>query len=255
MTITFIGTGSARTVIDRFHSAVLVKTEGHQMLVDAGDGVSKAFINLGADYNQIDSILLSHFHPDHVCGLPNFLNQMKLTGREKDLKIYVQERLAENLEQFLNINLVYLERLSFNCEINPFRFDEELVPSESLKILPKQNGHLTKSKLPEGYEEIELNSASFLISSNDKKVIYTADIGEKEDLFLFGQVKPDYYIVDSQHVEFEHIYNLHKEFGYKNILLTHIDFDTEHDLLNRLNQLPSEERLNLRVAFDGLVLE
>ena len=255
MNLTFIGTSSGRTVTDRFHSSVLVKTNKHQLLIDAGDGVSKAFLKLGLDYNSVDTIIISHFHPDHVSGLPMLLNQMKLTGRNKNLTVYVQENLKEDLLKLLHINLVYLARLDFLCEIIPFSFDEELHLAESLGVLPRQNQHLSKSKLPQGFESIELNSASFLINAEDKQIIYTADIGAKEDLYLFGSVKPDYFIIDSQHIDFEHIYNLHKENGYNNILLTHINIETEKTLLQTLNKLPSEEKLNLRVAFDGLVLE
>lgn len=255
MNLTFIGTSSGRTVTDRFHSSILIKSDNHQLLIDAGDGVSKAFFQLGLNYNSVDSIIISHFHPDHVSGLPMLLNQMKLTCRTEKLTVYVQQDLLENLKELLHLNLIYLEQLEFHCEITPFQFDDEIQLSESLKIQPKQNQHLTKAKLPPGFESIVLNSASFLINVENKTVIYTADIGHKDDLFLFGSIKPDYYIVDSQHIDFEYIYKLHKEHGYQNILLTHINFETEHTLLKKLNELPSEEKLNLRVAFDGLVLE
>jgi len=42
MQLTFIGTGSGRTSLDRFHSSLLFTTSDKNVLIDAGDSISRA---------------------------------------------------------------------------------------------------------------------------------------------------------------------------------------------------------------------
>ncbi|MEO8398834.1 MAG: MBL fold metallo-hydrolase, partial [Ignavibacteriaceae bacterium] len=74
--IKFIGTGSGKTSLKRFHSSFLILNESYNLLVDTGDGISKALLLQNINYNSIDGILISHLHPDHYTGLPLLLVQM-----------------------------------------------------------------------------------------------------------------------------------------------------------------------------------
>ena len=64
----FIGTGSGKTSLNRFHSSFFIKTSNYNLLIDAGDGESKALLSQGIDFNTIDGILFTHLHPDHYTG-------------------------------------------------------------------------------------------------------------------------------------------------------------------------------------------
>ena len=44
MQLTFIGTGSGRTSIDRFHSSLLFTVNDKNILIDAGDSISRAML-------------------------------------------------------------------------------------------------------------------------------------------------------------------------------------------------------------------
>lgn len=55
------------------------------------DSVSNPILRLeqaGLDFNELTDIIITHFHPDHVSGLPLLLMDMWLMGRKKPLNIY-----------------------------------------------------------------------------------------------------------------------------------------------------------------------
>lgn len=55
------------------------------------DSVSNPILRLeqaGLDFNELTDIIVTHFHPDHVSGVPLLLMDMWLMGRKKPLNIY-----------------------------------------------------------------------------------------------------------------------------------------------------------------------
>ena len=69
MVITFIGTGSGEASLKREHSSILISSEKFNLLIDTGDGISKAILKAGIDFNSINGIIFTHLHPDHYSGL------------------------------------------------------------------------------------------------------------------------------------------------------------------------------------------
>jgi len=69
MKIAFLGTGSAFSV-ERYNGAVVV--DG-RLLLDGGAPLLPHMHRLGIDPGAIEALFLSHFHGDHVLGLPTFL--------------------------------------------------------------------------------------------------------------------------------------------------------------------------------------
>lgn len=57
------------------------------MLIDAGAGMSVALARAGADEADLDTILITHLHPDHVSDLPDLLWGMSVENRLRPLEI------------------------------------------------------------------------------------------------------------------------------------------------------------------------
>lgn len=68
--MTLLGTGTAVPARDRFPSGTLVRTEGATVLVDLGPGVLRRLPDVGVGLDDIDAVLLTHFHVDHCGDLP-----------------------------------------------------------------------------------------------------------------------------------------------------------------------------------------
>ncbi len=73
MKITILGTGTATPVLNRNASGLVVEAAGSLVLVDLGPGTLRRLCEAGIDYKDIDVILITHFHPDHVSDLTPLL--------------------------------------------------------------------------------------------------------------------------------------------------------------------------------------
>jgi ribonuclease BN (tRNA processing enzyme) len=71
--VLFIGTGEAFGSGGRRNSAILVRGGGKSMLLDCGPATLNELKKLGIDPREIDGVVVSHFHGDHVAGLPFLL--------------------------------------------------------------------------------------------------------------------------------------------------------------------------------------
>jgi ribonuclease Z len=95
--------GSACAVADSQHAnaqLALVLDQG-VVLVDCAGAPSQRLEEAGIAINDIDDLILTHFHPDHVAGTPLLLMDMWLTGRKKPLRIYGLHHCLERIEAMM----------------------------------------------------------------------------------------------------------------------------------------------------------
>jgi len=64
--VTFTGTGTLHPT-ERAHTSLLL--EDDPILFECGSGVLRNTVASDVDHESIDAVVLSHRHPDHVCGL------------------------------------------------------------------------------------------------------------------------------------------------------------------------------------------
>ena len=88
MEITFLGTSSAVHSIDRNHPSIAVKAFGETLLFDCGEATQRQMISSNISPMKVSKIFLTHYHGDHILGLPGLLQSMSLNGRESKLTIY-----------------------------------------------------------------------------------------------------------------------------------------------------------------------
>jgi ribonuclease BN (tRNA processing enzyme) len=73
MKITILGAGTATPLLNRNASGLVIETAGSRLLVDLGPGTLRRLCEARLDYKDIDIILITHFHPDHVSDLTALL--------------------------------------------------------------------------------------------------------------------------------------------------------------------------------------
>jgi len=84
-----LGSGGPEIDDGRASASYLVWRDGHaRILLDAGGGSSLNFEHVGADFNDLQVILFSHFHVDHSAELPVYIMGGYFTGREHDLEMF-----------------------------------------------------------------------------------------------------------------------------------------------------------------------
>lgn len=252
MEIKFIGTGSGSVSLDRYHSSFLIQVPGQNLLMDAGDSISRALRQSSVDINSINSILISHFHPDHLNGLSSLIIQMKMNKRKEKLQILVHENLLERLRRFLEYNYIFNERTGFELQLLPFRSGKKHIVSSRLSFLARENTHLEKYMENIGKEDIStLVSCSFLFDIGERKVFYTADVGGSEDLYLFSDMRPNVIITEATHIEPEEIGNAFRKLQPERVILTHIN-SHESQIPTWMETMDEETRSRFIIACDGM---
>ena len=88
MEITFLGTSSAVHSQKRNHPSIALKAFGDIFLFDCGEGTQKQLLFTTVSPMKISKIFITHYHGDHILGLPGLLQSMSLNGRENELTIY-----------------------------------------------------------------------------------------------------------------------------------------------------------------------
>ncbi len=69
--VTLLGTGSPAPVMRRFGPGVLVQAGGKNLLIDSGRGTTQRLMQSGLRLGQVDALILTHLHSDHVVGIPD----------------------------------------------------------------------------------------------------------------------------------------------------------------------------------------
>jgi ribonuclease BN (tRNA processing enzyme) len=90
-----LGTGSAFAKVFNNNNALL-KVDGRTLLVDCGITAPKALYELGYTFNDLDAILITHIHADHVGGLEELAFQMKFIFGRKPI-LYIADKLVKIL--------------------------------------------------------------------------------------------------------------------------------------------------------------
>jgi len=86
--ICLLGIGGMMPLPDRPLSACLLRIGGETILFDCGEGTQVNWRFSGWPFRPTGTILLSHFHADHIAGLPGILFQISHAGRIEPVTIY-----------------------------------------------------------------------------------------------------------------------------------------------------------------------
>jgi ribonuclease Z len=86
--LVFLGTAASAPTAARGTTATLVRRGGDRLLVDCGEGTQRQLLRSDVGLVDLEHILLTHLHADHVLGLPGMLKTFGLRGREPALTVY-----------------------------------------------------------------------------------------------------------------------------------------------------------------------
>jgi ribonuclease BN (tRNA processing enzyme) len=81
--VIFIGTSDAFGAGGRRQSALLVRGGSGSVLIDCGTTTNTGFADLDLDRNEVDAIVVSHFHADHFGGVPLFVLAARYIDQRK----------------------------------------------------------------------------------------------------------------------------------------------------------------------------
>ncbi|MBE5786217.1 MAG: ribonuclease Z [Clostridiales bacterium] len=111
--VTLIGTGALQPLPGRALASAAFTLSGHSLLLDCGEGTQSAAKAAGISLLKIAAVALTHYHGDHVFGLPGLMQSMNIAQRTEPLYILGPDGLEDALSPILALcpNLGYEIRL------------------------------------------------------------------------------------------------------------------------------------------------
>ena len=97
-----LGTAHAIPDVDHDNTHFAVIGSGGVTLIDCGGSPTIRLRQAGLDLDQVTDLIATHFHPDHVSGIPLLLMGMWLSGRQAPLRIYGLHHCLERLEDMMD---------------------------------------------------------------------------------------------------------------------------------------------------------
>lgn len=111
--ITFLGTSSMVPTKKRNHSAIFINLESHCLLFDCGEGTQRQIQLAGFKLTKITKIFISHWHGDHVLGLPGLFLSLGASEYNKKLEIYGPKNTKKNIK-LLDSLFNFSKKINYN---------------------------------------------------------------------------------------------------------------------------------------------
>ncbi len=99
--ITFLGTSGAIPTPKRNHPAILLSYNSDNILVDCGEGTQIQFKKAKISAAKTTKLLITHWHGDHVLGIPGLLQTLAFSNYNKIPNIYGPRGILENINNVL----------------------------------------------------------------------------------------------------------------------------------------------------------
>lgn len=215
--IVFLGTGSAVPTVRRNHPSIYLEYKGEGILFDCGEGTQRQIRKAKINPCKISKIFITHWHGDHVLGLPGLIQTLILNGYSKTLELYGPEgtyRMMDAYQQLfikkgnafsINVNEITQKKLEFDnfyimsekmehdcpCLAYSFNVPEKTrIDKKKLEKLKLPNSPLI-SELLKG-KTITLNGKKvdgkkIIYKEQKKKITYITDTSLIKDLSEFAK--------------------------------------------------------------------
>lgn len=212
----FLGTGAGTITKKRKESGIFIKSPDANMLIDPGSSIIERLLAAGIAYDDIDYILITHFHPDHLQGLTSFLfcSNYKFALRKTQLNIIAPYGFKNFYKKLLD---------AFGHTIKPESYD--------IKIFEVKNQHLSLGgfRLTSKKTTHTQESVSFRIEIGKLAITYSGDtdyckeivtLSKRSDILILECSFPDEIKVKN-HLTPSLAGRIARESNSKTLILTH----------------------------------
>jgi ribonuclease BN (tRNA processing enzyme) len=244
MHLQFIGCGDAFGSGGRFNTCFHLVGSGLNALIDCGATALVALNRYGIDRNAIDLILITHFHADHVGGVPSFvLEASHVLKRERPLAIVGPPGLKTRFPELMENAYPGTRALQLRFPLTLHEFD-----------IGKRNtvGALQVTPFHVQHDDRAGPCLGLRVAAEGKTIAYSGDtewtdaliaLGHEADLFVCEAYMRDKPI--KSHMVLSALERRLGQIRPKRLILTHMS----NDMLARRAELPFE------TAEDGMIVE
>ena len=243
MQVRFVGCGDALGSGGRFNTCFHIAGARVNFLIDCGASSLPALKRLGIARDDIDLILITHFHGDHFGGLPFLLLDAQFTRRTRPLVIAGPQGIETRLTQVM-------EALFENSSKTKQRFDLSVIalkPGETRAF-----GAVNVTPFPVVHGESGGPFLAHRVEAEGRVIAYSADTEWTETLVPLARdadlfIAEAYYYdkVVKNHLSLKTLEAHLPEIKPKRLILTHMS----DEMLGRL------DTLDRAAANDGMIVE
>jgi ribonuclease BN (tRNA processing enzyme) len=244
MHLQFVGCGDAFGSGGRFNTCFHLVGRGINALIDCGASSLIALNKLEIDRNAVDVIFISHFHADHIGGVPFFILEANyVLKRDRPLTIAGPPGLKARYAQWLEVCFPGSESMEL-------RFPLTLVELEigkpstvgQIRLTPFHVRHDDRAGPCLGFR-FEVEGKVIAFSGDSEWTDTIGEIGHEADLFICEAYTRDKPI--TTHMALSLLERHLGQIRPKRLILTHMS----SDMLARRAELPYE------TAADGMIVE
>ncbi len=248
--ITFLGTSAQIPTAKRNHTAILLSWENENILIDCGEGTQRQFRKARLNPMKITKILITHWHGDHVLGIPGLLQTLAANDYKKKLLIYGPKGTKKFMKKMLDV-FVFSGKINFEVkEVGDGNFFENKdfilssrkvvhgTPCNSYSFVKKGQLRIDKKKL----EKNKIKTGVHLKElKNGKDIIYKSKKYSAKNLTYREGDKKVSFVLDSKFDE-----KVAKFVDNSNLLICDSTYGSDNKELAREHKhLTSEQAANI----------
>ncbi len=156
----FLGTGQAIPTPKRNHTAILLSYENENLLFDCGEGTQRQMRKTKIHPCKITRLFITHWHSDHVLGIPGILQTLQLSNYNKTLYIYgpkgTKKFMKKIMSIFVKVGKIKIQVREINqpetvLETKKFKITAETMihgtPALAYSFIEKEKLRINKQKL------------------------------------------------------------------------------------------------------------
>jgi len=213
-----IGSGTGIPSLRRSSPGLVVLSDSATLLIDSGPGALRKMLEVGITYQDIDILLYTHIHPDHVSDLVHVLFACKYADlpREKELLCIGGPGFKSYFEKLKNLYGHWIEPQSYPLVIK--EASQEAFPYRDLRISSKPMAHISESV---GYRIEFKDGRSMAVSGDTDYCQNIIDLASEVDLLVLECSFPDGKKVEG-HLTPSLAGRIASESRCKKLLLTHL---------------------------------
>ncbi len=274
--ITFLGTANAVPTQKRNHTSILLTYKDENILIDCGEGTQRQFRYAELSPSKLTKILITHWHGDHILGLPGLFQTLAMSDYQKALQLYGPNNTSyfiDAIKKFVNIKIplkiqniesgIFFDSKEFYLSALPMTHD---TPTLAYSFVLKDKLRLDKMKIkklkiPNSpllgdlqagkdiiFEKKKIKSKDVTYMQKGKKVTFILDTAQNPNTFKIAEnsdilICESTYSISEEKIahEYKHLTStqaadIAKKSKSKKLILTHISQRYEHNPKIILNE-------------------
>jgi ribonuclease Z len=163
-----LGSGAALADASRDNTYMVLQGRESSILIDCGGSPLHKLQAVGVDLDTLDSLIVTHHHPDHIYGVPVLLLGLWLYGRQEPFHIFAPQRSVAAITSIMDAlewqdwprgmpvafhevemreGYKVIESPEFEITIAPVK---HFVPTIAVKVMSRETGCGALARLAQG---------------------------------------------------------------------------------------------------------